>query len=396
MSSLKVAVAWCASACLFSTQIHAEPPDNEQSAELESLRQRLKALEDKVGADALAPPPEANSASVNRLGKLTFTGDARYRAESIDVGAVDNDRQRVRARFGVEAKVTDTMKTAFRLSTGEGDPRSAHLTFSGGYSRRSVGVDLAYLQWAIAPELRVAAGKVPYPNWQPAQSIFIGGDFNPEGWSTAYVSESGGFANAHHFWLQTRLDEADSRQSGLQLGFASDANASTRFAIAVTYTDFTRVAGQKPFLDGVNPYGNSLNAAGELQNDFDVAELASEVTLERYPGSLTLFTHVAQNVAAADNDIAYAAGVTVSPSRLKHWRVGYQYARIEKDALFGQLMDGDFGGGSTDSRGHAFRIAYRPEGRWSSTLSYLRNEVNMSSAAPQPFDLIQLDIDFTY
>lgn len=399
MASLRVAIAWCASACLFSTQIQAEAVEDDPVAELESLRQRLKALEEKVGADALAQahePAASDSASTNRLGRLSFAGDARYRAESIDAGAVDNDRQRVRARFGVEARVTDTMMTAFRLSTGEGDPRSAHLTFSGGYSRRSVGIDLAYLQWAVAPELRVTAGKLPYPNWQPAQSIFIGGDFNPEGWSTAYASQSGWFANAHHFWLQTRVDDADSRQSGLQLGFASDARAATRFTVAAAYTDFMRVAGRKPFLDGVNPFGNSLNAAGELQNDFDVAELASEVTFERYPGSLTLFTHVARNAGAGENDLAYATGVTVSPSRWKHWRVGYQYARIEKDALFGQLMDGDFGGGSTDSRGHAFRVAYRPQGRWSSTLSYLRNDVNISSTAPQPFDLIQLDIDFIY
>jgi hypothetical protein len=286
--------------------------------------------------------------------------------------------------------------TALRLSTGEGDPRSAHLTFSGGYSRRTIGVDLAYLQWSMAPQLRIAAGKVPYPNWQPSQSVFIGGDFNPEGWSTSYRSDAGWFANAHHFWLQTNVDADDSRQSGLQLGFASDAQSAARFSLAGAYTDFTHVEGQSPFLDGVNPFGNSLSAAGELLNDFNVAELASEVTVERYPGSLTLFAHVARNTAASDNDTAYAAGFTASASRVKDWRFGYQYARIEKDALFGQLMDGDFGGGSTDSRGHAFRIAYRPAGRWSSTLSYLRNQIDISSAAARPFDLIQLDIDFSY
>lgn len=367
MSSSRVAVALCASAFFIVPQTRAYTTADETAAALKLLRQHV-----------------------------SFTGDARYRAEGIDVGDVDNDRQRVRARFGVEAKITDTMSTALRLSTGEGDPRSAHLTFSGGYARRSVGVDLAYLRWAMLPELSVAAGKVPYPNWQPAQSVFIGGDFNPEGWSAAFGGESGGFANAHHFWLQTNVDAADSRQSGLQLGFRSDAQAATRFSLAGAYTDFTHVQGQRPFLDGLNPYGNSLNVTGELQNDFDVAELASELTFNRYPGSLTLFTHAARNVSASDNDSAYSAGFTLSASRLKHWRVGYQYAHIEKDALFGQLMDGDFGGGSTDSRGHAFRLAYRPESRWSTTLSYLHNRVNISSAAPQPFDLIQLDIDFVY
>ena len=349
-----------------------------------------------ASACLFAPPSHANSVDEQQAAELDFSGDARYRAESIDIGDIDNDRQRVRARFGVEAKVTETLKTALRLSTGEGDPRSAHLTFSGGYSRRSVGVDLAYLQYSVRPELRVAAGKVPYPNWQPGQSLFIGADFNPEGWSTSYRGESGWFANAHHFWLQTRSDAEDSKQSGLQLGYASAADASTRFTLGSAYTDFTRVEGERPFLDGVRSFGNSLNVAGELLNDFNVVELASEVTFERYPGSLSLFTHLARNVSAAEHDLAYAAGFTIGAARLKHWRVVYQYAHIEKDALFGQLMDGDFGAGNTDSRGHAFRLAYRPESRWSSTLSYMHNRVDISSAAPQPFDLIQLDIDFAY
>lgn len=392
-----MAVALCAAAYVFSHPSHANATANGPDAELELLRQRVKAMEERIAADATAPAqqPAATGAN-NRLGNLDFTGDARYRAESIDLGDVDNDRQRVRARFGVAAKITDTMTTALRLSTGEGDPRSAHLTFSGGYSRRTVGVDLAYLQWAPVPELRMAAGKAAYPNWQPAQSLFIGGDFNPEGWSTSYASQSGWFANAHHFWLQTRIDAADSRQSGLQLGFTSAAHSSTRFTLAAAYTGFTHVAGEKPFLDGINSYGNSITEAGELQSDFDIAELASELTVERYSGSLTLFTHAARNVSAIEGDFAYAAGVTASASRLKHWRIGYQYARIEKDALFGQLLDGDFGGGSSDSSGHAFRLAYLPEGRWSTTLSYMRNRVNISSPAPQPFDLIQLNIDFSY
>jgi len=359
-------VALGASACLSSFQAGADITDGKQTIELPSLR------------------------------SLAFAGDARYRAEKIDTGNLDSDRQRVRARFGVEAEITDSLSTALRLSTGEGDPRSAHLTFSGGYSRRSVGVDLAYLQWSILPELRVAAGKVPYPNWQPSQSVFIGGDFNPEGWASSYRSDSGFFVNAHHFWLETRLDDDDSRQSGLQIGFASDGEAATRLTFAGAYTDFTSVKGRKPFLDGVTAYGNSLNLAGELQNDFNVAEFASDLTMERYPGSITLFMHLARNVAASEEDTAYSAGVTLGASRLKHWKFGYQYAHIERDALFGQLMDGDFGGGSTDSRGHAFRLFYRPEARWSSSLSYLHNRTNISSTAPRPFDLIQLDIDFTY
>jgi len=355
-------------------------------------------LEERLSADVLPPSPKtaASEPALHSDDRIKFSGDARYRVENGSLDGVHNDRQRVRARIGAVANINEQLSTAFRLSTGEGDPRSAHLTFSGGYSRRSVGVDLAYLKWQVVPELAVAAGKVVYPNWQPAQSVFIGGDFNPEGWSASYHGASGWFSSAHNFWLQTRGDSGDSRQSGLQVGFASNNAAAASFTMAGAYTDFSNVRGEKPFLDGLNPYGNSLDATGALAQDFNIGELASELRLQGYPGSLTFFTHLARNTSASDDDTAYSAGISVSGSRFKHWRVGYQYARIEKDALFGQLMDGDFGGGSTDSRGHAFRLGYRSEARWSSSLSYLRNQVGISSAAPRPFDLIQLDIDFIY
>jgi hypothetical protein len=377
---------------------HAEVVAADQSAELEALRQRVKVLEERIGSPdgSLLPQPQGADTKPASQDLFSIQGDARYRAESIAVDDVYNDRQRVRARVGIEAQVSETMRTAFRLSTGEGDPRSGHLTFSGGYSRRTVGVDLAYLQWQAISGLRVSAGKFAYPNWQPAQSVFIGGDFNPEGWATSYRSESGWFGNAHSFWLETRNDAADSMQSGVQLGFASPPGGAVQVTVAGNYTDFDNVSGRKPFLDGVNAYGNTLDADGALSNDFNVSELSAELLLRGYVGSITFFTHAAENSAVTENNAAYAAGFSFGADALRNWRFGYQYARIEKDALFGQLMDGDFGGGSTDSRGHAFRLGYRPAGRWSTTLSYLHNSIGISSPTPRAFDLIQLDIDFTY
>lgn len=267
MSSRWWVASLCASVCLASFQVRAEV-GADQAAELEALRQRVKALEEHLSVDALPPATAAEAPDVAQSNdRIQFNGDARYRAENGELDGVHNDRQRVRARIGAMATVSERLSTGFRLSTGEGDPRSAHLTFSGGYSRRSVGVDLAYLKWQALPEIAVSAGKVIYPNWQPAQSVFIGGDANPEGWSAAYHDQSGWFANAHDFWLQTRGDSGDSRQSGLQIGFGSDAKAPASLTIAAAYTDFVNVRGEKPFLDGVNSYGNSIDASGALAQD---------------------------------------------------------------------------------------------------------------------------------
>ena len=35
----------------------------------------------------------------------------------------------------------------------------------------------------------------------------------------------------------------------------------------------------------------------------------------------------------------------------KSWEIGYVYQKTEKDAVFGQFVDSDFGGGVTDTKG---------------------------------------------
>lgn len=326
---------------------------------------------------------------------LQFSGDARYRYESIDAVGPAWDRQRVRVRFGVDAKVTQTTHAVFKLSTGEGDPRSAHITFSGGYSRKEVGVDLAYLEWTPAASLSFAGGKIPYPTWRPPQSLFTGGDFNPEGFATRYSGESGLFMSGYTFWLEDRSSPEDSRQNGAQVGFGG-AGESSEWKLAVSYNDFVRVQGFKPFLDGVNAYGNSLNPDGTLASDFEIVDASTQWSQESYPGTFTLFAHVSHNSQALHDGDAYAAGVEFAPAQvISDWRASYQYARIGQDSLFGQLMDGDFGGGVTDSRGHVLRIAYRPASRASATLSYFDNELG-EGADRHDFRLLQLDIDFSF
>lgn len=344
-----------------------------------------------VGADSTeSPTSAAQVATAPTSRELAFSGDARYRYESIDAIGPAWDRQRVRARLGVSASVTPDATAVFRLSTGEGDPRSAHLTFSGGYSRKAVGVDLAYLRWRLHRELAASAGKIEYPAWRPAQSLFIG-DVNPEGIAARYVGASGVFASAYSFWLENRGADGDSRQNGAQLGWSG-----RELSVAVAYNDFEDVRGQRPFLDGVSAYGNSMNADGTLASGFEIVDVSTQWKREFPNGSLSVFAHAAHNSAAVRGADAYAAGFELSMQRLRDWSAGYQYARVGQDALFGQLFDGDFGGGVTDSRGHVLRLAYRPAARIGATLSYLNNDVSVGTTAEHAFRLFQFDLDFVF
>ena len=68
----------------------------------------------------------------------------------------------------------------------------------------------------------------------------------------------------------------------------------------------------------------------------------------------------AQNMASGvEYDTAYGVGVTLGKaSNAKTWEAGLLYQSIDKDALFGQFIDSDFGNGTTDSEGWVIKGGY--------------------------------------
>lgn len=359
------------------------------------MRRALLLLPLAIPPSICAAETRAGAVGGSAYDGFVFSGDLRYRYEAIDTLGVEHDRQRVRARLGVAADVSSSTRAVFRLSTGEGDPRSAHITFSGGYSRKAVGVDLAYLEWHSSASIGAKVGKIPFPTWRPAQSFLTGGDFNPEGIALSYTPSSGFFATAFNFWLEDRTTASDSRQQGLQLGYAQSADYSD-WTVALTLNDFTAIEGRRPFLDGESAYGNSVNLDGTLASDFETVDIAAEWSGELYFGEITAFAQLAHNAAAESGDEAYVAGLKVRPAALSRWSAGYEYARIGRDAVFGQHFDGDFGGGVTGSRGHVLRVAFDSSERVGTRLSYFFNDVTPQQGGERGFRMLQLDIDCSF
>ena len=87
-----------------------------------------------------APLPQSPCKS--RRGEATalrFSGDLRYRHESINEDTIgERHRQRLRARFGLTADVTDDVRVGLTLATGGDDPVSANQTLDGGFSREEL------------------------------------------------------------------------------------------------------------------------------------------------------------------------------------------------------------------------------------------------------------------
>ena len=100
--------------------------------------------------------------------RIAVNGDFRLRYEGIDEDFESRrDRARFRARLGLKAEVADNVDFVLRLATGGDNPTSTNVTLDSGFSTKDIGVDLAYIDWAITDNLDFQ----PHPLQSPAKQI---------------------------------------------------------------------------------------------------------------------------------------------------------------------------------------------------------------------------------
>ena len=89
----------------------------------------------------------------------------------------------------------------------------------------------------------------------------------------------------------------------------------------------------------------------------------------------------------------------------RSWEIGYFYQLLEKDALFGQFIDSDFGAGNTDARGSVVKLGYAPARNWTINAWYHFGETNIDSSAnisgvgqvfDRDYERLQLDMNFRF
>ena len=74
--------------------------------------------------------------------------------------AANGVRDRLRVRFGLEAKVSPTLLVGIGIATGEGrDSRSTNSTLDSASQNEEIGLDLAYVDWRPRPDMLVTLGK---------------------------------------------------------------------------------------------------------------------------------------------------------------------------------------------------------------------------------------------
>jgi Putative porin len=370
--------------------------------------------------------------------RVTLTGDLRYRHEQISdetataagvQSAADRYRDRIRARFNATARPTDTITLGLGFATTEGgDPRSSNQTLTGTFSRKSLDLDLGYFDWKFASWGNAIGGKMRQPFFKPAQSLFWDNDINPEGFALTF-NRGIWFGSGYNFWISEvsgaeNTVTADASLVGAQLGVRLPIGSST-LALAAHYYDLSAGQGRRaiffncanpaPAVSGttvvVNPGNNNCangntviggNGVGVLANDFEVGEISAEFTTTLGSLPFMVWGQAAQNQDPSDLDTAWAAGFRFgAASNYRTWEVGALYQVLEKDALFAQLIDSDFGGGLSDTEGWVVRAGYAPVRNWVINATYFINKLNVDvpnsiGATEVDYDRLQLDFNVRF
>ncbi len=413
-----------------------------ENSELKSVVERRDAETDYLKAQTKDLREEGAVAS-NELTKLKgadwasrikFKGDFRMRDENIEQqrvvvptaapripevqDAADRNRARFRARFGFDATVTDTVKATFRLASGDGDPRSTNQTLTNIASAKDIWIDQAYTDWNFMNGGNLVLGKQPYPFFRPGQSLFYDGDFNPEG-AAVKLDRGMFFGSAYWWWLQENYNASptgnneDANLWGLQGGLKF-ALLGGETKLAASYYECGACKNNNPFWSGGNAYGNTTinqlsgtTTTAVLKYGYEVVELSGEMGFTVFNLPLLVWADWAQNMASdVEYDTAYNVGFLLNKaSNAKTWEFGAMWQEIDKDALYAQMIDSDFGGGNTDSSGWVLKAGYAPVKNITLNATYFINEINKDvppSTTPAntftglDYDRWQLDVNYKF
>ena len=383
-----------------------------REAEIDYLKSQTKELREEgaVASNEISKVKGADWAT-----KLKGRGDFRFRHEMIEServvsgqaeDAADRTRQRIRARLGFDYAVTDTVKGTLLFATGGDDPRSSNQTLGGTGTRKSIGVDMAYVDWKFMNGANLVLGKQPHPYFRPGQSLFFDSDWNPEGGAVKF-DRGMFFGSGYGWWLTEQFnanpagENNDSNLFGAQVGMKFPLLGGET-VLAAHYFDCGACQDNSPLYanngNGNTTYTLTGSTTNLLRYDYEIVQLSAQLGTSLFNLPFSFWADYAQNMASGvEYDTAYGVGVVLGKaSNAKTWEAGIAYQSLDKDALFAQIIDSDFGDGRTDSEGWFLKGGYAPVKNITLNATYFINTLNKDVGTELDYDRLQLDLNYKF
>jgi hypothetical protein len=423
----KVTVAAVCLIALFASHSQADEISDlkalllEKSRQIQHLQERMEKLEakqaqqtgdieEKISEAVEAKQISALPESAKWIENVKISGDLRYRHESIDAesgGDWDqgHNRNRIRARIGIEARVNDETDVIFRLASGSADPVSTNQTLADSFSSKELWLDLAYFDWhpAAMGGLNVFGGKMKNPFYRAGKNQLIwDGDLNPEGLAASYVMPLGKNDNLHinggGFWVDEDSGGVDTSLWGIQSYVKHSFDDKNYLLGGAGYFDYGNIAGRgdlKSTWSSSGSFFGNTATGGTFDSDFDLIEAFAEYGFNLGSMPVAVYgDYVHNTVAATKEDTGWLIGCKLNKAKDPgSWEAGYDYRDLEADAVLGSFSDSDFIGGGTDGKGHRFGFKYQLSKNLQAGLTYFVNE---RGADDDDYRRLQTDLLFKF
>lgn len=397
----------------------------EQAKILQQLQKRLEQLEanqrnqdQQIAQQVLLAVEQKQIAalpdSVKWVEDLNVFGDLRYRHESVDItdsGLDKRNRNRIRARIGIKARVNEDWDAIFRFASGSSDtPISTNQTLgdsgSDSFSSKDFWLDWAYADWhpSDCAGFNLYMGKMKQPFYNVGKGELIwDGDVSPEGISARHKFKLDEFTEAvvtgGGFWLAERSGDADASLWGAQ-GYLKHKLENGSYVVGgLSYYDLGNVDDTND-IAGVTLNGNTAVAGTTLYRyDFDMVEAFGEYGFKCNQLPAAVFGNYVRNTAApGGRNSAYMLGIKLNKVKKPgSWQFAYSYREVESDAVFGGLTDSSFIAGGTGGRGHELGFKYQLAKNVHASLTYFITERdNRSGSGTQDVSLLYTDLVFKF
>ncbi|TWI57394.1 putative porin [Pseudomonas duriflava] len=330
--------------------------------------------------------------------KTQIKGDVRLRYENVDAdtNASEQSRERVRARIGFYSEINPQVDAGVRIATGSSsDRRSTNQSLENYFSKKSMWVDLAYLDWhpTAVKDLHLVGGKMLQP-WVSMGDVIWDGDINPEGFAATYKMPLGStgaevFGSAGYYILDDNVD-GDGVEFRHDLSMYA-GQLGTRFAL----TDGLKLTlgGSVYAFDGDNSENAqaALAVNGNTTTQFRLYEGFGQLDVTTLPVPLAAYgQYVVNDDSATDQDTAWLVGLK---SKVGKFGLDYNYRDVQRDAVIGAFTDSDFANGYTGSRGHKFKVAYQIDKNFGLGLTYFLAESDTAASSRTDADVNTLQVD---
>lgn len=365
----------------------------------------------KKRSTASAPQIEADKQSMSWAERISWSGDFRYRYQNddIDIFAEDRNRQRIRARSAMTARLTKSIDTVFGIATGGDSPTSSNLTLGNSGSSKRINLDLAYFDWEVINNLNIRGGKFDNTLERPGGSLMQwDSDWRPEGMDVAYKGETF-FAQFLGTWLESDSNLSEEYGWIVQTG-AKLKLGPVRLKAGLSYTDIDAAERDcffKPAEDG-SCFGNDIDTAtaapiGTYLFDFEIYDVFAEVSFNVSEVPIVVWADYIKNDAAQIDNKGYQLGFQLGKAQNRgSWQIKYYYEDLEANATLGLLANSDFGGGGTNGKGSFVQATYATTDKTNIKFTYYAVEKNQNinpllhSGTKFDWNTLFVDLNFKY